>query len=447
MTVYGFQQTAITPALPVVQHDLGTSRECTTWLLSGYFIVASVTPVFLGKLADRSGKRRIFLTSLTAFLAGSIGAALSPSIGLLVVCRLVQGLGGAVFPLSFAIVRDELPPERVSSGIGILSGGFGLGSVVGYALGGLITELIGWRWIFWIGAIVLAVAATLVRGTVPVSPTRIQRSLDTPGAVLLAAALSGVIVAVTEGPQHGWSAPLTLGMFVLAILALVAWAHRELHTAEPLMDLRVLASRTILLTNAASLLSGYAAIGSSVLLTFLLQGKAGPHLAAFGLAAGPLLTGIVLVPRAAGQAVGGPTTGPLSRRFGQVWIFAFGMLMMTAGLAGLTVWRAELWAIMAELAVLGVGFGLVVSVMGSLVTLTADVGETSVATSINAVVRRVGGAIGAQVGVALLDTITFGASLEPTPGAFTAAFGVAAAASFAGLLCALFIAPAQRPGR
>jgi MFS family permease len=321
-----------------------------------------------------------------------------------------------------------------------------VGSVGGYALGGLITQVLGWRWIFWVGAIVLALATVLVRMTVPRSPSRVRRSLDTPGAVLLGAALSGVIVAVTEGPQRGWTAPLPLGMFVLAIVAALGWVYRELHTAEPLMDLRVLSSRPILLTNAASLFSGYAAIGAGVLVTFLLQGRTGSGLTAFGLAAGPLLTGLVLVPRALGQAVGGPATGPLSRRFGQVSTFAAGMVMMTAGLAALALWRADLWMILVELAVLGLGFGLVVSVMGSLVTLTADAAETSVATSINAVLRRVGGGVGAQVGVALLATITVGAGDEPAPAAFTTAFAVAAAVAFAGTLCALFIAPRHRTG-
>jgi MFS family permease len=439
--VYGFQQTAISPALPVIQHDLHASREWTTWLFSGYFIVASVTPVFLGKLADRSGKRNIFLVALGVFLAGSIGAALAPSIALVVICRLAQGLGGAVFPLAFAIARDELPSPRVSAGIGVLAGGFGFGALCGYTLGGTITQFLGWRWIFWIGAIVLGLATVLVSATVPASPSRRHRSLDTPGAALFGAALTGIIVAVTEGPQRGWAAPLTIAMFVLAVFAAAGWVYRELHTEEPLMDLRVLASRTILLTNAASMLGGYTAIGTSVLLPFLLQGKTGSDLTAFGLAAGPLLTGLVLVPRALGQAVGGPATNPLSRGLGQVPTFAAGMALMTLGAAGLALWRTQLWMILVELAVLGLGFGLVVTVSGSVVTLTADVEETGVATSINSVLRRVGGGIGAQVGVALLAAITLGRTDEAAPAAFTIAFAVAAGVAFVGTICALLVAP------
>ncbi len=439
VTVYGFQQTAITPALPVVQDDFDASREWTTWLLSGYFVVASVTPVFLGKFADRSGKRKVFLAALIAFVAGSVGAALSPSIGLVVVCRLVQGLGGAVFPLSFAIVRDVVPSARVGSAIGVLTGGFGVGSLLGYSVGGLITQFIGWRWIFWIGSIALTLAIVLVAITVPHSPVRVERRLDALGAALFGAALSGIVIAVTEGPQRGWTAPLTLGMFGLTVVAAPAWVYRELHTPEPLMDLRVLSSRPMLLTNIASLLSGYSAIGTGVVLTYLLQGASGTHLVLFGLASGPLLTGLVLLPRALGQAVGGPAAGPLARHLHPVPTFAAGMGLTTVGLVLLTIWRGNLWVIMGDLAVLGLGFGLAISMMGRLVTLTADLGETGVATSINAVVRRVGGGVGAQVGVALLATITVGGGDDPAREAFTVAFAVAAAAAFVGMVCVLLI--------
>lgn len=443
VTVYGFQQTAITPALPVVQSDLGASRAWTTWLLSGYFIVASVTPVFLGKLADRSGKRIVFLAALGTFLVGSVGAALAPTIGLVVACRIVQGVGGTVFPLSFAILRDELPTARVTTGIGILTGGFGFGSVAGYALGGWITQWLGWRWIFWIGAGALSLAIVVIFRNLPRSPVRTEHRLDVPGAVLFGLALTGVILAVTEGPTRGWTTPFTVAMFLVAVGGAVAFVFRELHTDEPLMDLRVLSSRAMLLTNLASMLSGYAAIGASVLVTFLLQSRTGSHLTALGLTAGPLLTGLVLMPRALGQSVGGPAMGRLAGRIGQVPACVTGMGLMALGLAGLAVLRPNLWWIVAEMVVVGVGFGLAIGVMGSLVTLSVDVSETGVATSINSVVRRVGGAVGAQLGVALLATFTVGSTDQPTPGAFTAAFSVSAAVAMVGAFLALFITPVR----
>src|SRR5699024_5494505 len=125
--VYGFQQSAIAPALPLVQSTFHASQEWTTWVFSGYLIVASVIPIFGGKLADRIGRRRVFLTALAVFLAGSVTAGLAPSIQVVVIGRLIQGVGGIVFPLSFSILRDHVDRRWVGRGIGILTGGFGFG--------------------------------------------------------------------------------------------------------------------------------------------------------------------------------------------------------------------------------------------------------------------------------------------------------------------------------
>lgn len=332
--VYGFQQTAITPALPVVQSDLGASREWTSWLLSGYFIVAAVAPLFLGKVADRYGKRRIYLLALGIFTIGSVGAAFSPSIAVLVVCRLVQGAGGAVFPLSFSILRDELPPKRIGAGIGVLTGGFGLGALAGFGIGGLITEFVSWRWVFGAGAIALVLAIMLVWMVVPANSIRTPRRLDTLGALLFGAAIAALIVALTEAPSRGWLSPAVIGLFAVAAAAACGWLVRELHTSEPLMDLRVLASRPVLFTNAASIMSGYSVIGVNILVPFLLSGSdSGAPSMAFGLTAGPLLTGIVLLPRALGQSVGGPLTARISRSVGAGNALAIALALVAAGAA------------------------------------------------------------------------------------------------------------------
>lgn len=441
-TVYGFQQTAITPALPVVQQYFDASREWTTWVFSGYLIVASVTPIFLGKVADRFGRRRVFLAALTVFLLGSVAAALAPSIGILVAGRLVQGVGGIVFPLSFSLVRDHLPNHRVRGGIGVLTGGFGLGGLAGFGLGGVITEFANWRWVFGVGVVVLILAAVLVRLTVPAGGPGTHTSLDTPGAVLLGGAIAALIVALTEAPQRGWAAPFVLAMFAVALMAALGWVVRELRTSEPLMDLHVLTSRPVLLTNLASLLGGYAVFSVNILLPFLIEGTGnGAATTAFGLTAGPLLTGIVLLPRAFGQMLGGPATGPLSRAIGPAVVFALGLLIQGLGTLGLALWRSEIWMLLVELGALGLGFGVTISAAASIVTLSAAGEQTGIATALNSVVRRAGGAVGAQVAVALLATLTVSGSGAPEPRAFTVAFAVAAAVSAVGAVCALFSAP------
>jgi MFS family permease len=442
--VYGFQQTAITPALPVVGQAFDASREWTTWVFSGYLIVASVMPIFLGKAADRVGKRRIYLAALGVFLLGSVVAAGAPSIAVVVIGRLIQGVGGIVFPLSFSMLRDHLPAHRVGSGIGVLTGGFGLGALAGFGLGGAITQFLSWRWVFAFGAIVLLAAIALVRLVVPADSGHSTAGLDTPGAALLGGAVAALIVALTEGPQRGWASPFVLAVFVVSVLAAAGWVFRELRTPEPLMDLRVLASRTVLLVNIASVLGGFAVFSVNILLPFLLEGSgAGMPRTAFGLAAGPLLTGIVLLPRALGQSVGGPSTGPLSRLLGAAPTFAVGLLVQAASAAGLALWRGSIWMLLAELGGLGIGFGITLSAAGGIVTLAATTTQTSIATSLNSVARRVGGGVGAQIAAALIGTITL-AGGAPAPAGFTIAFLLAAAVSVAGAGAAVLAVPAHR---
>ncbi len=442
--VYGFQQISIVPALPTVQQDLHASREWTVWLFSGYLIVASVAPVLLGKLADRAGQRRIYLGALVVFLGGSVATALSPNIQLVVVFRMLQGVGGVVFPLSFAIAAEVLPRERVNTAIGVLAGGFGLGSVLGLPIGGAIAQWLSWRWIFGVGALALAVGALLVRLTVPPIAPRAERKLDLPGAVLFGSAMGLLVVAITEGPQRGWLAPVTLAAFAACLAAAAGWFWRETHTDEPLMDLSVLRSRGVLLTNLTSAFGGYAVFGVNLLLPFLLQ-DGGTHdpLTGTGLVAGPFVIGLVLLPRGLGQTLSSSTSGPVSNRVGERRLFAAGLLMAAAGAFGLAFFRTDLWVVLVELAVVGLGFGTTVSLSGSIVALAAPPGETGVATAITSVMRRAGGAVGAQVSIALLALLTL-PNGSPAPAAFTTAFAVAGAVGLLGAACAALVFPGPK---
>lgn len=445
--VYGFQQTAISPALPTVQQDLSASREWTVWLFSGYLIVGAVAPVFLGKLGDRMGRTQVYLGALVVFTLGSIATAVSPNIQMVVIFRMVQGVGGVVFPLSFAIATEVVPRHTVNTAIGVLTGGFGFGAVLGFPIGGLVAQYLSWRWIFGVGAVALALAIVLVWLVVPIVGRRVHRGLDTPGAALFGGAMAALIVGITEGPNSGWTGSLPLAMFALAVVLAVGWYVRETHTSEPLMDLQVLKSRGVFLTNMSSLLGGYAVFGVNILLPFLLQGAGEPAaMTGFGLAAGPLLIGLVLLPRALGQALFSPLTGPLVRAFGYRGVFAGGMVLAVLAIFGLAFARSALWMVLVELAVLGIGFGLTISLSGSIVALAAGPAETGIATAINSVLRRAGGAVGAQVSIAIIAVVTV-AGGGPSDTGFTVAFAVAAGVGALGAVCAALVVPRGRRDR
>ena len=190
---YALQQTMVIPALVALQHDLGTTTTWVTWVLTVLLLVASVATPILGKLGDQYGKERLLTITLTIFLAGCIGAALAWNIWSLIAFRAVQGVGGAVFPLAFAIIRDEFPREKVGVAIGLISAVFGVGGGLGIVLSGLIVDHASWRWLFIVGAVNIAAAAVLVHRFVPESPIKTPSRVDFLGATLLSGGSSACL--------------------------------------------------------------------------------------------------------------------------------------------------------------------------------------------------------------------------------------------------------------
>src|SRR5215203_288788 len=204
---FAFQQTMVFPALPAFQDDFGSTTAWTTWVLTAFLVSAAVATPILGRLGDQYGKERMLLVSLGLFLAGCVGAAAAWNIWSLIAFRILSGAGGALFPLSFAIIRDEFPADRVKVAIGLLSAVFGVGGGLGIVLSGLIVDHVSWRWLFILGSIPVAASLLLVRRFVPESPVRSPSRVDIPGALLLAGGLISLMLALTEGEDWGWGSP------------------------------------------------------------------------------------------------------------------------------------------------------------------------------------------------------------------------------------------------
>src|SRR4051812_31549797 len=190
----------IVPALPSLQRDLHTSTAWATWLLTAFLLVSAVATPVLGKLGDQYGKERLLLVSLCVFFVGCVAAIFAWDIWSLIAFRAVQGFGGAVFPLSFAIVFDEFPQEKVGSGVGMVSAILGIGGGLGLVLSGALVDYASWRWLFIVGAAFVGLAVLGVWRFVPESPVKTPSKLDPLGAALLSATLIALLIALTEGP-------------------------------------------------------------------------------------------------------------------------------------------------------------------------------------------------------------------------------------------------------
>lgn len=448
-SAFALQQTMVVPALPELQRELGASTTWVTWVLTGFLLSAAVLTPILGKLGDRFGKERLLVVSLGAFLIGCVGCAAAPNIWALIAFRIVSGAAGAVFPLSFGIIRDEFPPERTKIGIGLLSAVFGVGGGFGLVLSGLIIDHASWRWLFVVGAIGVAVALVFVHRFVPESPVRSTSRIDVPGAILLSVFLVTLLLGLSEGASWGWTSSAVLGLVALSAASGVLWVVLELNVDQPLIDMRVLAERPVLLTNITALISGFAMFGSFVLVPRFVEAPGGvpAEVAArvdYGFGASATTTGLYLLPGSLLMLFAGPAAGLLGRRIGSKWPLAIGMALIAISAATLAALHAAPWHVVAAMAGMSLGVGFAFAAMAALITEAVPPTETGIATGINTVMRTVGAVIGAQVGAAILTADTLAGTEVPTEGAYVIAFALAAAAAAVAVVVAVLVTPTRR---
>jgi EmrB/QacA subfamily drug resistance transporter len=444
---FALQQTMVIPALPALQRELDTTTTWVTWVLTVFLLVASVATPILGKLGDQYGKERLLVISLTLFLIGSIGAAAAWNIWSLIAWRALQGAGAAVFPLSYGIIRDEFPREKVGVAIGLTSAVFGIGGGFGIVLSGLIVDNVSWRWLFIVGAIGMAIAVVLVHRFVPESPIKTPSRVDFLGASLLSGGLIAVLLALTEGESWGWTSGRILGLFGAGAVLLVMWGVAELRVDEPMVDMRMLARRDVLFTNLTALISGFAMFGCFVLVPNFVEMPHGvadsvERFVDYGFHASATKAGLYLLPSSVTLLFAGPLTGLIGRRTGFKWPLAAGLLLTAVASGSLAEWHDEPWHILAAMAVLGIGVGFAFAAMATLITEAVRPTETGVATGMNTVMRTVGGVVGGQVGAALLASHTIpGTDGVPSVVGFEIAFAISALAALIGAGVAIFVTP------
>jgi EmrB/QacA subfamily drug resistance transporter len=443
---FALMQTFLIPALPLLREELGTSTEWVTWTVTAYLLTGSIATPILGRLGDQHGKARMMMIALAVFLVGSVAAIFAWDVASLIVFRAIQGVGGAVFPLSFAIIRDEFPPERVSVAMGLVSAVLGVGGGVGIVASGLILDNASWRWLFVVAALVVALALVLIWRFVPESETRAPSRVDLKGAVTLSGGLVCLLVGLTEGQHLGWSSPAIVGLFAGAAALLLVWALIELRVPEPMVDMRMMARRPVLFTNITALLSGFALYMTWVILPTFYQlphGLPDPlqSLADYGFDTSVTVAGLWMLPTSLSILVAGPAAGLFGRRYGSRGPLVAGMLLVAVGSAGIATWHAEAWQPALSFVLVGIGIGFSFAVMPKLIVDAVKPTETGIATGMNTVVRTVGGVVGAQVGAVLLAASAAPGTSVPQESGFVAAFWVGTAGALVAALAASLVHP------
>jgi EmrB/QacA subfamily drug resistance transporter len=437
---YAVLSSAVLPALPTIQHSLHTSETNVSWLLTGYLLSASVGTSIIGRLGDMYGKERLLLWTLMILVAGTLLAALSSSLYVLIAARVVQGVGGGIFPLAFAILRDEFPPQRVAGSIGLMSSILGVGGGVGVVTGGLIVQKLSWQWLFWIPLLTTVLAAVCTWRFIPESPVRVPGRVNWLAAALMSVGICTVLIAVSETITWGWGSTRTLALLGLGLLVVGAWIVVELRSREPLIDMSMMRIRGVWTTNLAAFLIGAGMYSSFIILPRFAQL---PKSTGFGFGSSVVLSGIYMLPGALGVGVLGSAAGRLARRYGSKLSLLAGSAVTGASFALFAVAHAHPYDMLISTALLGIGVGLAFAALGNLIVSAVPPQQTGVASGMNTVMRTLGGALGGQLTATFIaDNVSHGL---PSLTGFTESFLMATAFLFVCVLAGLLIPGARSP--
>lgn len=431
---YALAQTMVAPALPEIQHHFNTNTTTVTFVLTGFLLTSSVATPIMGRLGDMYGKERLLVVVLSLFAIGSAVAALAPSVWVMILGRGIQGMGGAVFPIAFGIIRDEFPRERVATGIGVISGTFGIGGGIGIVAAGPLVDHLGVSSIFWLSTVTTIAAVIAAYLFVPESPVKEPAKIDWTGGVLLSATLVALLVGVSEGGSWGWGSPQVLGLLGLSVIFLTVWVRYEMKVSEPLVDIAMLRDRAIWPANLTGFLVGFSMFGSFVLIPQLVQT---PTSTGFGFGASVTQAGLFMLPSSFAMLIAAPLAGWLGGRFGSRLPLVFGTLVLAGSLGFLAVAHVEPWQIYASSFSMGVGISFTFASMSNLIVNAVEQTKVGVATGVNAITRTIGGSFGGQIVASVVVAHTV--SGLPTDAAFTISFWIAAGAGILAFATALMV--------
>jgi EmrB/QacA subfamily drug resistance transporter len=419
----------VATALPTIQRDLDASLESLEWTINAYTLSFAVLLMTGAAIGDRFGRRFGFVLGLGVFAAASAACALAPSVGALIAARAVQGVGAAlVMPLALALMNAAFPPERRGWATGVYGGVTGLAATLGPVIGGVLTQTIGWEWVFWLNVPIGVLAIPLVLARTPESHGT-RSAVDLPGIVLGGVSALGLVFALIRGNAAGWTHGEVLGPLVIGVLAGVAFVAVERRVAAPMLPPRLFASRSFSAGNTAIFLLNAALTGALFLTAQFFQ-----------LGMGPLAAGLRMLPLGIVPMLVGSRAGALADRFGERSLIVAGSFVMTVGLA----WQAVLtspevayWSLVGPLVLVGLGIALGVPAMTRAVVSHMPMADLAKASGTFSTLRQLGGAFGvAALGAVFATTGGYGTPTTFTDGAVPAlatAAALAAAATVAGL--------------
>lgn len=398
----------VNTALPSIRRDLSASVQSLEWTVNAYVLAYAVLLLTGAALGDRLGRKRMFIAGIALFTVSSAAAALAPTASLLIAARAAQGIGAAITtPLTLTLLADAFPPRQRGLALGVWSGISGVAVALGPLVGGAVTQLASWHWVFWINVPVGAVLVPLATKQLEESfgPSR---RLDTLGLGFASSGLFGIVYGLVRAQTVGWSAPeVVVGLGVGAALVVVFVAH-ELRTEEPMLPMSFFAKRSFAVTNGLSLAMYFGMFGSIFFLSQFLQNVLGNT---------PLQAGVKLLAWTGASMIVAPLAGVLSERYGSRLFMAAGLGLQATALA----WLASLASVdtsyvsmVAPMVLAGSGMSLVFAPSANAVLSSVRADQAGQASGATNSIRELGGTLG----IAVLATVFTSHGSYASPHAF-----------------------------
>jgi EmrB/QacA subfamily drug resistance transporter len=391
LLVVVIDNTILNTALPTLARVLHAGTSSLQWITDAYTLCFAALLIPAGALGDRFGRKRSLIGGLAVFALGSLVAAVAPGTGMLILARVVMGLGAAfVMPATLSILNAVFPPVERPQAIAAWSAVAGVGVVIGPTLGGLLLSNFWWGSVFLINVPLVAVALAGVIALVPETAQPGGRRFDIPGVLLVAAGLVAIVDAIIEAPDRGWAAPATPAELVGGLAALAIFVWWELRIGNPLIDLRIFASRAFTTAAASVTVIFFTLFGSLFLLTQYLQLVQGYSALSAGLRA---------LPFAGAMALTSPLSPVLARRLGTRFVIAGGLALMGLGLLDLSTAGVHTsYPVLAvAVAIMGAGMGLVMATASTTIMTAVPAHQAGAGSAVNDTIREVGGALGVAI--------------------------------------------------
>jgi len=398
MFLAALEQSVVSPAMPQIVSDLG-GLELYPWLIQSFIMAQVVTIPIAGTLGDMFGRKPLLLAGMTIFLIGSALCGFAPGIYELIAFRAVQGVGAAILMTSsFSVVGDLCAPAERGRFIGLFGGVFALSSLIGAPVGGVLTETLSWRWVFWIMLIFGPVVVAVVALKVPwLRPPKRELNIDVAGVLTLSITLIPALIALSLASQWGWLAPQTLALFLISALSLFLFIRVERRAEQPIVPLQLFRIHTIATAAVVNFFIGVGMIGVFVYLQFYLQVGIGVDAATAGLVMGPMILVSVAASIVSGQI--------MSRTGRYKVLAATGSLMMLGSMLLLSTMTREttIPGVLGRLFLFGGGMGLTMPVLSIASQNAAPQKFLGIVSAFNQFFQQVGGVIGIGVIGALFN--------------------------------------------